>query len=61
MVCQGAGSKAGCEKCNFEGYTFGGTQVYDGWRRYLEGDDPRRSASTALRNVKQVYISHKMS
>jgi hypothetical protein len=58
MVCQGAGSKAGCEKCHFEGYTFGGTQVYDGWRRYLEEDDPRRSSSTALRSVKQVYISH---
>jgi len=60
MKVQGAGSFAGCSKCDFGGRTFGNTRVYDGWRRSLEEDDPRRMKSTAARNLKQVYIRDKM-
>ena len=54
MKVQGAGSKAGCSKCEFEGRTFGRSQVYDRWRRYLPADDPRRRKNTALTSTKQV-------
>jgi hypothetical protein len=54
MRVQGAGSYAGCSKCDFPGRTFGGTRVYDGWRRYCEANDPRRAKLTARNSLHQV-------
>jgi hypothetical protein len=56
MKVQGAGSMAGCSKCDFAGRTFANTRVYDSWRRYLPADDIRRSKSTASRNIRQVSV-----
>ena len=54
MKVQGAGSHAGCSKCDFAGRTFARARVYDGWRRYLDDDDSRRSKVTAQRSIRQV-------
>ena len=54
MKVQGAGSYAGCSKCDFIGRRFGNAMVYDGWRRFLAEDDVRRGASTSIRSIRQV-------
>lgn len=54
MKVQGAGSLAGCSKCDFPGERFAGTCVYNDWRRYLPVDDPRRNKSNGIGRVKQV-------
>lgn len=54
MRVQGAGSYAGCSKCDFEGRTLGGTRVYDRWRRYCALDDPRRAKCTSRTTLHQV-------
>jgi hypothetical protein len=56
MKVQGAGSLAGCSKCDFGGRSFGGSVIYDEWRRCLSDDDPRRAKSTSMRNTKQVCL-----
>ena len=56
MRVQGAGSLAGCSKCDFPGRTFARTSVYEGWRRYLPHDDPRRNRLNGIRSIKQVCI-----
>lgn len=55
MKVQGAGSLAGCSKCDFEGIRFANTCVYNGWRRYLPEDDLRRNKSNAISRIKQVF------
>ena len=57
MKVQGAGSLAGCSKCHFEGRSFARSTVYEGWRRYLAVDDPRRRQITSIRSVRQVKYS----
>ena len=58
MKVQGSGSFAGCSKCDFPGRTFARSRIYDGWRRYIDEGDSRRSKSTAVRSVKQVsYVA----
>jgi hypothetical protein len=54
MKVQGAGSLAGCSKCDFRGRVFGKTVVYDRWRSYLPMDDPRRSRINRIGSIKQV-------
>jgi len=63
MKVQGAGSLAGCSKCDFEGRTFDNTRVYDRWRRYLPADDARRNKMTSIRSRHQVcnYYSYFIS
>ena len=56
MKVQGAGSKAGCSKCQFEGRTFARTSVYDRWRRYLPANDQRRRKNVAIGSRRQVSI-----
>jgi len=55
MKIQGAGSFAGCFKCDFKGITFAKTRVYNEWRRYLPIDDERRRISRGRDSLTQNF------
>jgi len=57
MKVQGAGSGEGCSKCDFPGRRFARAQIYDGWRRALPTEDPRRRKSNLSATSKQVTHS----
>jgi len=59
MKVQGAGSHAGCSKCDFPGRTFARTCVYDGWRRYLSAGDIRRNKMNGIRSLLQYHCEER--